>query len=226
MQVAGWGGAPLVSDGSVVLNVTVTNPTAPGYVTVWPNDGSGSPTVSNLNFVAGQTVPNRVTVKLGPTGWINIMVAGGDAEVIADLAGWFTNASLASGTGSGFSGLTPARILDTRYGVGAAQAPVCAGQTISIAVAGQGGLPAMSSTVPPPPTGAVLNITVTNSTAASYLTVWPNGSTQPLASDLNWTAGLTVPNLVVVRLSADGKIAIYNAAGCTDVVADVVGWYG
>jgi hypothetical protein len=216
----------MVGDGSVVLNVTVTNPTAAGYVTVWPNDGSAAPTVSNLNFVAGQTVPNRVTVKLGPTGWINIMVAGGNADVIADLAGWFTDASLASGAGSGFSGLTPARILDTRFGVGAPQAAVCAGQTINVAVAGQGGVPAMTSTGAPPPTGAVLNITVTNTTSGSYLTVWPDGSTQPLASDLNWTAGLTVPNLVVVRLSAGGKIAIYNAFGCTDVIADVVGWYG
>jgi hypothetical protein len=226
VQVAGWGGAPLVGGGSVVLNVTVTNPTAAGYVSVWPNDGSAAPTISNLNFVAGQTVPNRVTVKLGPTGWINIMVAGGNADVIADLAGWFTNAELASGTGSGFTGLTPARILDTRFGVGASQARVCAGQTISVAVAGQAGVPPMTSTSPPPPTGAVLNLTVTNNTAASYLTVWPNGSTQLLASDLNWTAGMTVPNLVVVRLGADGKIAIYNAGGCTDVIADVVGWYG
>jgi hypothetical protein len=84
----------------------------------------------------------------------------------------------------------------------------------------------MTSTGAPPPTGAVLNITVTNTTSAGYLTVWPDGSTQPLASDLNWTAGLTVPNLVVVRLSAGGKIAIYNAFGCSEVIADVVGWYG
>ena len=34
-------------------------------------------------------------------------------------------------------------------------------------------------------------------------------------------------NLVVVKVSAaDGKIAIYNAQGCVDVIADVVGWYG
>ncbi len=46
-----------------------------------------------------------------------------------------------------------------------------------------------------------------------------------LTSDLNWTAGLTVPNLVVVKVGADGKIDIYNLAGSTDVIADVVGWY-
>jgi hypothetical protein len=71
----------------------------------------------------------------------------------------------------------------------------------------------------------VLNVTVTNTTAASFLTVYPSDAPRPTASDLNWTAGLTVPNLVVVKLGADGKIALYNLAGSTDVIADVVGWY-
>jgi len=75
---------------------------------------------------------------------------------------------------------------------------------------------------------AVMNVTVTDTTAGSFLTVYPNDAlSRPTASDLNWVAGLTVPNLVVVKVSAaDGKIAIYNAQGCVDVIADVVGWYG
>ena len=77
-----------------------------------------------------------------------------------------------------------------------------------------------------PPTAVVLNVTVTNTTAASYLTVWPSDATQPTASDLNWTPGLTVPNLVVVKVGSDGKIKLYNPAGSTDVIIDVVGWYG
>ena len=70
-------------------------------------------------------------------------------------------------------------------------------------------------------------MTVTGTTAGSYLTVFPNDAAlRPTASDLNWVAGLTVPNLVVVKLSSvDGKVAIYNAQGCVDVLADIVGWY-
>jgi len=37
--------------------------------------------------------------------------------------------------------------------------------------------------------------------------------------------GQTVPNLVVVQLSPDGKIAIYNALGATQVIVDVLAWY-
>jgi len=72
----------------------------------------------------------------------------------------------------------------------------------------------------------VLNVTVTNPTAPSFLTVWPSdAASQPTASDLNYVAGQTSPNLVVVRLGADGSISLYNAAGSTDVIIDVVGYY-
>ena len=57
------------------------------------------------------------------------------------------------------------------------------------------------------------------------LTAWPDQSPRPLASDLNWTVGQTVPSLAVVELSSAGKIDLYNAAGTTDVVIDVAGWY-
>ncbi len=77
-----------------------------------------------------------------------------------------------------------------------------------------------------PPTAVVLNITVTDTTTASFLTLWPDGTAQPLASDLNWVAGDTLPNLIVVKLGANGSIDFYNGFGMTDVIVDVVGWYG
>jgi hypothetical protein len=55
--------------------------------------------------------------------------------------------------------------------------------------------------------------------------VWPTGATRPTASDLNWVATQTVPNLVVVKLGSDGSVQVFNAAGSTDVVVDVSGWY-
>jgi hypothetical protein len=138
------------------------------------------------------------------------------------VGGWFTDGSDATATGGQFTGLTPARILDSRFGQGTTSA-VGANGLITVQVAGQGSVPLMTATVPPK--AVVLNVTVTNTTAASFLTVYPSDAPRPTASDLNWTAGLTVPNLVVVKLGADGKIALYNLAGSTDVIADVVGWY-
>jgi hypothetical protein len=72
---------------------------------------------------------------------------------------------------------------------------------------------------------AVLNVTVTNTGKSSFLTVWPTTATRPTASDLNWVANQTMPNLVVVKLGADGAVQVFNAAGSVDVVVDVSGWY-
>jgi hypothetical protein len=47
----------------------------------------------------------------------------------------------------------------------------------------------------------------------------------PLASDLNWVGGETVPNLVVVELGTTGVVSVYNYAGSTDVIVDVEGYY-
>jgi hypothetical protein len=72
----------------VVLNVTVTSPTAPSFVAVFPA-GEARPNVSNVNFGAGQTVANLVTAKLGTGGQLSIYNSAGSADVIADVAGWF-----------------------------------------------------------------------------------------------------------------------------------------
>jgi hypothetical protein len=219
VQVTGQGKVPSIGVSAVVLNVTVTNPSAAGYLTVFPS-GTTRPIASDLNFVAGQTVPNRVIVKVGNNGMVSIFNFQGSVDVVADVGGWFVDAaSNPSATGAAFNGLTPKRILDTRT----AKGPVGAGGTITVQVASQGGVPPMTS--PTPPAAVVLNVTVTNTTAASYLTVWPDGTARPTASDLNWVAGQTVPNLVVVKLGANGMVDVYNLAGSTDVVIDVVGWY-
>ena len=71
----------------------------------------------------------------------------------------------------------------------------------------------------------MLNVTVAEATGpASYLTLFPNGTARPLASNLNFVAGEIVPNLVVVRVQ-NGKVSIYNNLGATHVIADVQGWF-
>jgi len=193
--------------------VTVTRPSASSYLTVFPT--GTRPLASNLNFWAGQTVPNRVIVPLGTGGSITFYNAFGSVDVIADISGWFTDASNPSASGSRFAPVLPARILDTR-----STQRLGPNQSLSIAIAGNGPIPNAGVLA------VVLNVTVTGPTASSYLTAWPDGELRPLASDLNFTAGQTVPNMVVVKVGVDGLINLYNAAGSTDVVIDVMGWYG
>lgn len=221
LQVTGRGGVPPTGVEAVVLNVTVTNPTSAGVLTVYPT-GLTRPLASNLNFVAGQTVPNRVMVGVGTHGMVTIYNPLGSTNVVADVNGWFTDSSI-GGKGSWFIPVTPARILDSRVGIGGYSVPWGANTGHPVTVAGQGGVPLMTD--PNPPTAVVANVTVTDTTAASNLTGWPDGTALPLASDLNWSPGLTVPNLAVIQVGSNGNVDMYNAFGCVDVIMDVVGWY-
>ena len=70
------------------------------------------------------------------------------------------------------------------------------------------------------------SMAVTEPAAAGFVTVWAGGAPRPTASNLNFVAGQTVPNLVVAPVGADGKIQLYNSAGgSTELVADVAGYY-
>ena len=85
-------------------------------------------------------------------------------------------------------------------------------------VTGNGGVPATGVSA------VVLNVTAVGPAAAGYLTAYPQGTTAPTASNLNYQPGETLPNRVIVPVSATGQIDI-TANQATDVLVDVSGWY-
>jgi YVTN family beta-propeller protein len=221
LQVAGRGGVPSSGVSAVVMNVTGVNATAISYLTVYPT-GNSLPVTSNLNLAPNEpATPNLVTVGLGKLGNVTIYNFNGTVDVIADVVGYYTDGSTFAE--SRFDPLSPSRILDTRTNLGLCQPSPCASigpnSSISVTVAGQGGVPAGQAV------GVVMNVTATQSSATSYLTIYPTGQSRPLASDLNFVPNQTVPNLVVSELGKDGQISIYNASGVVDVLIDVVGYF-
>ena len=213
------GGSVPTNATAVALNVTVTNTTAASYLSVYPA-GASRPVVSNLNWTQGKTVPNLVIVPVGASGEVTIYNYTGSTDVVVDLEGYFAPEAVGSTAGS-YVPLTPARITDTRSGSGYPNAgqTLASSGTLNIQVTGAGGVPTSGVT------GAVLNVTATNTTAAGYLTAYPAGTSRPLASNLNWTAGETVANRVVVPVSTTGMVTLYNYTGSTDVVVDVSGYF-
>jgi hypothetical protein len=113
----------------------------------------------------------------------------------------------------GFNPLNPTRILDTRH-----TSPIGPNSSINLAVGGHFGVPTQASSI-------VVNATVTQGSAQSFLTIYPEGTTRPLASNLNWVAGQTIPNLVTVKLGTGGGITIFNSSGTVEVVLDLAGFY-
>jgi hypothetical protein len=72
----------------------------------------------------------------------------------------------------------------------------------------------------------MMNTTVVNGTASSFLTVYPADVTRPSASSMNWVAAQPpTPNEISVKLSADGKVTFYNLSGTVDVLGDIVGYF-
>ena len=47
----------------------------------------------------------------------------------------------------------------------------------------------------------------------------------PNASNINFTAGQVITNMVVVKVGTNGQITISNPFGSTPVIVDVVGWF-
>jgi hypothetical protein len=211
LTVIGVGGVPESGVGAVVLNVTATEPTAASFLTVYPK-GETRPFASSLNFLPGQSVPNLVIAKVGADGAVNFFNQFGETHVVADVMGYLPD-------GAGYTGLNPARVLDTREGTGAPAGKLGVEAELSLTVAGAGGVPDAGA-------GAVvLNVTITEPTAASFLTVYPKGGERPFTSSLNYVPGQTVPNLVIAKVGDDGAVNLFNQFGETHVVADVMGYF-
>jgi ABC-type branched-subunit amino acid transport system substrate-binding protein len=111
----------------------------------------------------------------------------------------------------------PTRALDTRSKLGAV--PVGGHRTLSLAIAGHAGVPATQVRA------VVMNVTLTGPIAPGFITVYPDGTPLPTASDLNFVARQTVPNLVVAPVGTDGKIDFYNgSSNSVQLIADVEGY--
>jgi hypothetical protein len=90
LPVLGHSGVPTTGVSAVVLNVTVTEPTSPGDITVYP-DGVNQPLASNLNFTTGETIPNLVIVPVGADGNVDFYNgSGGTGELVADVSGYLS----------------------------------------------------------------------------------------------------------------------------------------
>ncbi|WP_123513044.1 N-acetylmuramoyl-L-alanine amidase [Streptomyces sp. 2132.2] len=212
LPVAGTNGVPAAGVTAVVLNVTATNPTEPSYVSVFPS-GTTRTSASNLNFTPGQTIPNLVVVPV-VDGKVSFFNNQGTVDLIADITGYFTSA----GDGATHTNIGPKRLMDTRSGLGVPQGKVGAGGVVTLPVAGTNGIPATGVTA------VVLNVTATNPTEPSFVSVYPSGTTRTSASNLNFTPGLTIPNLVVVPV-VDGKVSFFNNQGTVDLIADITGYF-
>ncbi len=119
----------------------------------------------------------------------------------------------------------PARELDTRPGQSAAThpgAPLTAGQTLNL----PGSFTFEGVTVPGSAKALVGNATVDDgiNAPAGFATLFPGGTTLPLASNLNYAPGTVAPNAFIVGVGADGTYNLYSLSGGHFVI-DISGYF-
>ena len=195
-----------------MINATVVDPEAEGYISVFPCDGDGALInggASTLNFAAGEIVPNLVTTAVGVAGKVCIYSTVG-ADLVADVAAYVP---------VGGTGLTtmpfPRRFVDTRFGVGGPISQL-GSDVRTVAVGGVNDVPADVDAV-------IVNITATRGSAAGYMTAFPCGQPVPLVSNVNFLPGQSVAYMAVVALGSGGQLCL-RAMVPVDVIVDVTGY--
>jgi hypothetical protein len=212
-------------------------PSAPGSVAALPGDRRA--TVS-WSAASGNGSPiTAYTVTASPGGATVSVSGSARSAVVTGLANgtaytFTVRATSAAGTGPASKPtapvtplphghlvpVAPVRLLDTRVGTttNPVKLAVAPWGSVTVKVAGVSGSP-----VPSGATAAAVNLTAPAPTAAGFLTA--DSSASGGTSTANFTAGRTVANLVVSRLSATGTMTIVNhSGGSVHVIADVEGY--
>ena len=226
LQVAGRGGVPSTNVSAVTLNLTVTGPTASGFVTAFPSNAA-RPTVSTINFPRGWTGANQVTVPLGSNGKVDLYNSSGSTSLIADVTGWFAAGDTppAAGYGKTFQAAYPERLVDTRKSGGKIPANSWYEWDLTY-----------GPTYDPSMTAMALTVTALNAGSTGYLSAYRPGTSPTATSTLNFRPGVITPNLAIVRTAPCGEswcgasghpiVRFYNGSSRpVDILVDAVGFF-
>lgn len=192
--------------GNTVVTVTGTNLSDPVLVDVGSTPGTD---VSVNGAGTSLSVTTPATATAGPVSIVVVTSAGSSATSDATIFTYIQPTST-------YTPVTPKRLLDTRRtGEGG---PFGAHVTRTLTVAGANGVPADA-------TGVLINLTVTDTTSATNVFVYPDGGAQPVSPSNVVAKGETVAHLEEVPLGTGGAISITNSAGSAQIVVDLQGYY-
>jgi hypothetical protein len=191
---------------SLNFAAVTTNPL--GYLTAWPA-GQQQPLVASLNDPTGTVLSNAVIVPAGPGGVVNVYATDA-TDLVIDINGYF--APQGPG-GLSLYTVTPCRVLDSRLPEGSL--PFGMSRDVTVA-GGSCGVPATAQAY-------VFNATVVPPGFLGYITMWPQGQTQPPTATLNAYDGAVTNNMAIVPTTT-GAISVFPSA-LTHLVLDIFGYF-
>jgi hypothetical protein len=178
------------------------------YLTAWPA-GQQQPLVASLNDATGTVLSNAVIVPAGLGGAVNVFATDA-TDLVIDINGYF--APQGPG-GLSLYTVTPCRVLDSRLPAGSP--PFSTTRDVSVTAASCG----VAATAQ----AFVFNATVVPPGFLGYITMWPQGQTQPLAATLNAYDGAVTNNMAIVPTTT-GSISVFPSAP-THLVLDIFGYF-
>jgi uncharacterized repeat protein (TIGR02543 family) len=207
-------GIPVAAQ-AYALNMTVVPATAGlGFLTAWPS-GQARPLASTLNALTGAITANAAIIPAGVSGGIDVFATDA-TDLVIDVNGYFAPAATG---GLLFYTTAPCRVADTRLAAGAFGGPgLAASQARTFP------LPASACGTPSGAKAYAVNATVVPAAGLGYLTLWPEGSAQPLVSTLNALDGSVVANAAIVPAGTGGAIRMF-ATDATHLVLDLAGYF-
>jgi hypothetical protein len=197
---------------AVLGNLTVTEPQADGFMTVFPC-GSPVPLASNLNFRQNESRAVAVAVGLGDDAQLCVE-SSTNAHVVFDVSGYYAPTPQ-FGPIAGLQPLSGRRVADSRSGQGGWTSKFPAESTRRLRPTA--GLPHDAQA-----TAVVVNVVVTQAEGDGFLTLYPCGGSVPTSSAVNYSSAGESTNMVVVDLSSSGEICVF-ALTPAHVVIDLFG---
>ncbi len=191
---------------AVVVNITAIRPTEATYLLMW-NGEVPRPEATSVTALPGRATAGLTVCQLNDVGQGVLYNHAGDVDLVFDLVGYFSPTAplrLAS--------WTTRRLIDTRD----VNWPIGEGQVLEVPVRGWAGVSAGAEV-------AIVNLTITEATRDTFLSVTRSIDGAPEGSTINTRAGDTTANLAFVALGERGTIRLRNHAGDVHIVIDVLG---
>jgi len=160
---------------------------------------------------------NRNRSRRRPARWtaaLAVVAAALAVVVAAPVDRPVAHADAASRGGDFVPFTQPRTLYDTRSG-----AKHAATTAVPVQALGVGGIPATGVSA------LLVRILVAAPTAATWISVYPDGTPRPGVSMLNAGPTESLSNTAVVKPGANGKIAVFNAYGQTHVSVEVQGYF-
>jgi hypothetical protein len=206
--------------GGLVVTITATDATQPGWVQLHPSargDAVGS--TSTVNVMPGETAANTAVV---PAGGQGVALTGffgtGTGHVVVDVVGYISSELSAPADAGRFVPLGPSRAFDSRTSTGLLRAQ----QVVDIDIAG----------VPDTASSVIWNLAAVDVLHPGFGRGWAADQTEPLSSAFNWSRAGEVRATAAVTAGPGGrlKISMHDGSGqpgaaTGHVVADVFGYF-